>query len=138
MMNTQNNKIDELSEQFGRQALSANCENDQKAGASKGAGYPTSLEDHKAGEYPNANLASKTNKIASRAFGGDITNKGHKDGVAHEGVDANGNSVFNKNDLHKTSSNPSNLGPGSKSIPDQKVSAYFQRTSNRSLTLCSL
>ena len=93
----------------------SNCENDQKVGASKGTGYPTSLEDHKAGEYPHN--AAKA-KGASRAFGGDITNKGNKDGVAQEGVDKNGNSVFAKNELNKTSSNPSNLGPSSKSIGD--------------------
>ena len=111
-MNTQNNRIEELSEQFGRQAQLSNCENDQKVGAAKGASYPTSLEEHKAGEYPR-NAAQA--KGASRAFGGDITNKGNKDGVAQEGVDKNGNG---KVELIKNSSNPSNLAPGTKSIGD--------------------
>ena len=71
------------------------------------------MEDHKAGEYPNAGFKGKT---GARAFGGDITNKGNKDGVAQEGIDKNGNSVFAKAELTKT--NPSNLGPGSKGIAD--------------------
>jgi len=88
-------------------------------GASKGAAYPTSLEDHKAGEYSHGNYAGKNKSGVSRTFGGDITNKGNKDGVAQEGVDKNGNSVFmGKNELNKTTSNPSNLGPGSKGVAD--------------------
>ena len=73
------------------------------------------MEDHKAGEYPNAGFKGKT---GARAFGGDITNKNSKDGVAQEGQDKNGNSVFNKAELSKASSNPSNLGPGSKGIAE--------------------
>ena len=114
MSTTQNNRIEELSDQFGKQALLSNCENDQKVGASKAGGYPTSLDDHKAGEFTGAMIAGK-GKTGGRAFAADITNKGHKDGVAQEGADKNSTVLHtSKAELTKATSNPANLGPGSK------------------------